>query len=105
MTNIANEQLFELVVLLITAIVYIISHYACSGLAILISGQKSGVIRGFVQGILLVVLFAISIIFFFNWKLKIYHIVTYAGFVFAFLFSIKQIAIKVQLNVTRKHNK
>ena len=54
MNNLAFEQLFELGILIATAAVYIMLHFACNGLAILISGQKSGVIRGFLQGTMLV---------------------------------------------------
>ncbi len=85
MTNLAVEQLFELGVLLVTAIVYIIAHYLCYGLALLISGQKSGVIRGFIQGVLLISLFAVSVIFFFNGRIKAYQIITYMFVVFAII--------------------
>ena len=97
MTNIANEQLSELGILVIAAIIYIATHFLCSGLAILISGQKTGVIRGFVQGILLVSIFAISIIFFFNGKIKIYHVITYSGMVFGLMSVIKLIWKKINL--------
>ena len=101
MTNIANEQLFELGILVIAAIIYIATHFLCSGLAILISGQKTGVIRGFVQGILLVSIFAISIIFFFNGKIKTYHIITYAGIVFGLMSVIKLLGNKIHLKKKR----
>lgn len=85
MNNLAFEQLFELGILIAAAVIYIALHYSFSGLAILISGQKSGVIRSFLQGTLLVALLAIAVICFFNGKLKIYHIFTYFMLVFAFM--------------------
>lgn len=101
MTNLAVEQLFELGVLLITAIVYIIAHYLCYGLALLISGQKSGVIRGFIQGFLLVGLFAVSVIFFFNGRLKAYQIITYIFVVFAIVRIIELIKNRFNRNKTK----
>lgn len=83
MINLASEQLFELCVLFVSAIIYIIIHFIFSGLAILISGQKSGVIRGFVQGSLLVAVFSLAVILFFNGKIKVYYVVTYVALVFA----------------------
>ena len=79
MNNIANEQLFELGVLLIAAFVYIVAHFTCSGLAILISNQKTGIIRSFLQGMLLVGILAIAVICFFNGKIKFYHFIAYGG--------------------------
>lgn len=96
MNNLAFEQLFELGILIATAAIYIAMHFACSGLAILISGQKSGVIRGFLQGTMLVALLAMAEIFFFNGKLKVYHVFTYFMLVFAFMKSILFLKRKIK---------
>lgn len=105
MNNLAFEQLFELGILIATAAVYIMLHFACSGLAILISGQKSGVIRGFLQGTMLVTLLAMAEIFFFNGKIKVYHIFTYFFVVFAFMKSILFLQRKIKCAHDNKKEK
>lgn len=102
MTNIANKQLFELSVLLVAAIVYIVGYFGIKWLAVLISGRKSGVIRGFLQGTLLVGLLAITEICFFNGNLKVYHLVAYFGIVFVSAQSIKLIKDKILIKKKTK---
>lgn len=83
MNNLAMRQLAELGILVAAACVYITMHYATSGIAVLISGKKTGVIRGFVQGLLLVGVLAAAVIFFFDGNLKVYHVLTYFGLDYA----------------------
>lgn len=97
MNNLAQEQLFELLVLFITAMIYIVAHFLCSGFAVLISGRKSGVIRGFLQGVLLVGLFATAIVLFFNGDLKVYHFFTYFAIVLFFVKIINWVKSKITL--------
>lgn len=103
MNNIANEQLFELGVLFVAAIIYVVAYFICSGLAILISNRKSGVIRSFLQGVLLVGLLAIAEVLFFNGKIKIYHILTYFILVYAFIKGIDYCTRKIKS--TQEHKK
>ncbi len=105
MNNLAHEQLFQLGILLATAITYVIAHFVIKGLAILISGQKRGIIRSFIQGVLLIGLFAVSVICFFNGNLKIYHIITYGVVVGLLMKSIIVLSEKIDISKTKKKQK
>lgn len=85
MNGLALKQLFELGIMIAAAVIYVALHYACSGLAIAISGRKSGLIRGFLQGTLLCGVFAIAEVFLLNGAIKWYHIFAYALHIFLFM--------------------
>lgn len=102
MNGLADKQLLELVIMISSAVIYIALHYTCSGLAIAISGQKSGLIRGFLQGVLLCGVFAIVAVFLLNGAVKWYHLISYIGCIWLFNNLICTI-IKAIKNTTIKH--
>lgn len=85
MNGLAERQLLELAVMILSAAVYVALHYACSGIAIAISGKKQGLIRGFLQGIMLCGVFALTASLMLNGAIKWYHIFSYVAFVLLFI--------------------
>lgn len=85
MTFLENNQLFEFCVILLASIVNCILHFAIKGSAILLSGKKKGVIRGFLQGVVAVGIFAFATIIFIDGDIKYYHICVYIALVFCLI--------------------
>lgn len=104
MNGLAERQLIELAVMVLAACVYIVLHYLCSGLAIAISGQKTGIIRGFLQGTMLCCVFAAAGIFILNGAIKWYHVLSYGGFVMLFTKMIHFIKKIIKSKVKKKNN-
>lgn len=100
MNGLAEKQLLEFVVMVGASIAYVILHYACNGLAIALSGQKNGIIRGFLQGIMLCGVFALVAVFMLNGDIKWYHVFCYLSVVLL-LFK----AIKATKNIAKKNKK
>lgn len=106
MNNLANNQLFEFCIILLASVAYCVLHFSIKGVAILWSGKRKGIIRGFLQGVLFVFVFAFAMILFDDGNIKYYHIITYVGIVFGEIklsyFAARAISTRFHKDIAKK---
>ena len=105
MNGLINQHLIELLALFIASVSYIIIHFAVGYSAVVISGQKKGIIRQCVQGFFVVASFIIAMIIACNGAVRYYHVITYVVMLTLFVRVGKLVASKIRLQTVKAERK